>query len=764
MSTLKIDELIKLNKYFNAANYLSVGQIYLKDNPLLKRPLEKEDIKYKQIGHFGTVPGQNFIYTHLNRVIKKYDLNMMYISGPGHGGNSLIANTYLEGSFSEVYKNIPQNEEGMKKLFKSFSFPGGLSSHVSPQVPGSIHEGGELGYSLAHAYGAVLDNKDLICACVIGDGEAETGPLLTSFNGNKFINKEKDGVVLPILHLNGYKISNPTVLSRIEKEDLIKLFEGLGYEIFYLEGNKVFEMHEKMATIMDKVIERILEIKNSSLENIKYPMIILKTPKGWTGPKVVSGVMVENSFRSHQIPLNIEYDSLDKYKLLEMWLKSYKPEELFNEDGTLKQDIIDVIPNKNRVMGLNKLTNGNLLLNDLILPYYKNYLANYKFGHSTSEDTLKLSSYLRDVISLNNNFKIFSPDEIMSNRLKNVFEVTNRRWNLSILETDEYLSNNGDIFDSYLSEHLAEGMLEGYLLTGRHGLINSYEAFIRIVDSMVSQHAKWLKMCKKIEFRKDIASLNILLTSHVWQQDHNGYTHQEPGFINHLLTKKNDMVNIYFPVDSNTLICVMDKCLSSRNKINAVIASKRESIQFFNKEEAVKLVDNGVMIVDELSDENPDIVLCAIGDTPALETFAAAKILKEKTNIKVRVITVVDLLKLDKKVGLTDEEFNNLFTKDKSIIFNFHGYKNVIRDLMFDRNNRTIKIHGYMEEGTITTPFDMRVLNEIDRYHIILDVINILNENNYELLNYCNSLLVKHNSYIREYGKDIDEVVNFKFE
>ena len=764
-------ELNIINRYFNAANYLSVAQVYLLDNPLLDRPLEITDIKKKIVGHFGTVPGQNFIYTHLNRVINKYDLNMIYISGPGHGGNFLVSNTYLEGSYSEVYPEITEDKEGLKKLFKQFSFPGGISSHCAPEDPGSIHEGGELGYSLCHAYGAVLDNPDLIVSCVVGDGEAETGPLSTSWHLNKIINKKTDGVVLPILHLNGYKISNPTILSRISDEELIELFKGYGYEPYIVSGNDVPRMHELMADTLDTVIKRIKSIKSEKNDDRPiYPMIILKTPKGWTGPKIVNGNMVENSFRSHQVPLLVDEKHPENIRPLENWLKSYKPEECFDKDGRLLSDIKEWLPKGDRRMGSNPNTNGGLLLKELKLPDFKDYMLDFNVPSSvTAQDMIELGKYLREVVNLNmNNFRIFAPDEALSNRLNHVFEVTNREFNGTKYDYDEFIDPNGRVIDSVLSEHVCEGLLEGYILTGRHGLFTSYEAFIRIIDSMASQHAKWLKVTKELPWRKDISSLNILLTSHIWQQDHNGYTHQDPGFLNHMVTKKSDITRIYLPADTNCLLSTVDHILKTKNYVNVVIASKHPRMQWFNKEEAIKLCENGIGIVDYASDDNPDVVLAASGDTPTLEVFAATKLLKEYLNINVRVVNVVDLMKLESNLkhphGLTDEEYNNIFTVDKPIIFAFHGYPNLIHELTYNRDNRNIHVHGYKEEGTITTPFDMRVQNELDRYHLVLDVLKYVDiEGEEKLREYCYDMLDKHYNYIREYGVDMEEVDNFKW-
>ena len=767
---LKKKELNLLNRYFNAANYLSVGQLYLKDNPLLERPLEINDIKKKIVGHFGTVPGQNFIYTHLNRIITKYDLDMIYISGPGHGGNFLVSNTYLEGSYSEIYPLITQDKEGLKRLFKQFSFPGGISSHCAPEDVGSIHEGGELGYSLVHAFGAVLDNKDLIAACVVGDGEAETGPLATSWHLNKILNKDTDGVVLPILHLNGYKISNPTILSRISKEELISLFKGYGYEPIIVEGLTTNEMHEKMAEALDYSIKRIKEIKKSKdLNRPIYPMIILKTKKGWTGPKIVDGKEVEGSFRSHQVPLLVDKDHPENIIPLENWLRSYKIDEFFDKDGKLLDDIKEIIPKGDKRMGKSKYANGGLLRKDLILPRLEEYMIDFDTpGSVIKQDMIELGKYLRDVIKNNpDNFRIFTPDEALSNRLNHVFEVTDREFNGTI-NNDEYLSKNGRVIDSFLSEHVCEGLLEGYLLTGRHGIFSSYEAFIRIIDSMASQHAKWLKVTKELPWRKEISSLNLLLTSHIWQQDHNGYTHQDPGFLNHMVTKKADITRIYLPPDTNTLISTIDHVLKTKNYINVIVASKHPRMQWFNKEEALSLCEKGLDIIKWASDENPDIVLVSSGDTPTLEVFAATKILKDNLNINVRVVNVVDLMKLvsNKKHphGLSDEEYNNIFTIDKPIIFAFHGYPNLIHELTYDRFNKNIHVHGYMEEGTITTPFDMRVQNELDRYHLVIDALKYINvDGKDKLINYCNEMLLKHQAYIREEGIDLKEVEDFKW-
>ena len=757
------EEHKQLNLYFNATNYLAVGQLYLLDNPLLKRKLELSDVKPRLVGHWGTIPGQNFVFTHLNRVITKYDLNMMYIVGPGHGGQTAVTNGYMDGTYTEVYPSITQDEEGMKKLFKQFSFPGGISSHVAPETPGSIHEGGELGYSLAHALGAVLDNPDLICATIVGDGEAETGPLATSWNVNKFINPVTDGVVLPILHLNGFKISNPTVLSRISHDDITSLFKGFGWIPYFVEGSDIDEMQEKMAEVMDKVISDIIKIKKNAREtenvtNVKWPMIVLRTPKGWTGPTEVEG-----SFKAHQVPLAVDKDNMENLERLENWMKSYHPEEIFNEDGSIKDEVKSFLPKGNRRMSANPVTNGGLLLKDLRLPNIENYMLDANHGDIEAQDMMELGKYLRDVINLNemnHNFRIFGPDEAASNRLNHVFEATKRQWLLNIGEKDENIARYGRVLDAYLSEHLAEGALEAYLLTGRHGIIDSYESFARVIDSMIGIFAKWLKMCNEIPWRKDISSLNIIETSHIWQQDHNGYTHQDPGLINHVLCKKREVTNIYLPYDTNSLVYYMDKSLKSRNKINVIIASKHPRPQWLSKEETLKHCEKGIGIWEFASDENPQIILACAGDTPTLEVLAAAQILR-KNNIRVRVINVVDLIKLE---TLSDEEYDSLFLRGVPTIFNFHGYPNVIRELTYDRDRDYDVIHGYEEEGCITTPFDMRVVNYIDRYHLVIDSVRLLGNENVELKNYCINKLKEHHDLIRSTGKEIEEVENFKWE
>lgn len=772
-------EVEKIDKYFRTSNYLAACQLYLLDNPLLKRELRIEDIKNKIVGHWGTVPGQNFIYTHLNRIINKYDLNMIYISGPGHGGNAMVAQTYIEGTYSEVYPNITEDEAGLKKLFKQFSFPGGIASHVAPETPGSINEGGELGYSLAHAYGAVFDNPDLIAACIVGDGEAETGPLATSWHSNKFLNPKTDGVVLPILHLNGYKIANPTIFSRMSLTELGSFFIGCGYHPYYVEVKDEKQGHIDMALTLDKVINEIKKIK-SSKDNKRpiWPMIILKTPKGWTGPKVVDGKQVEGTFRAHQVPVSIDKDNPTNLKLLENWLRSYHPEELFDENGTIIKEIKELAPKGNRRMGANPVANGGLLLKELKTPNFQNYAIDVPYpGEVMAQDMTELGKYVRDVIKLNeeeHNFRVFGPDETMSNRLNHVFEATNRTWVDKKYATDEYLASDGRVMDSMLSEHLCEGWLEGYLLTGRHGFFNSYEAFIRIIDSMASQHAKWLKVSKELPWRRPIASLNYVLSSHVWQQDHNGYTHQDPGFLNHLVTKKADTVRIYLPPDANCLLSCFDHCIKSKNYINVIVASKHPRPQWLTMEEAVIHCTKGLGIWKFASNDEgcePDIVMACCGEGPTLETLAAIKILRENfKDLKIRMVNVVDLMKLqshDKHPhGLTDEDYDAIFTKDKPIIFNFHGYPNLIHELTYKRTNRDIHVHGYMEEGTITTPFDMRVQNSIDRFSLVEAAIKCLPQlgnKGSSLIQYCQNKKVEHKEYIKEYGIDMDEIINWKW-
>ena len=775
MATLTKKELKLMDKYFRVLNYISVGQLYLLDNPLLKRPLTSTDIKPNVVGHWGTAPGQNFIYMHLNRVIKKYNLKMMYIAGPGHGGEAMIANNYVEGIYSKFYSSITEDEAGLKKLFKQFSFPGGVSSHAAPETPGSIHEGGELGYSLAHAAGAALDNKGLIVACVIGDGEAETGPLATSWNINKFLNPETDGYVLPILHRNGYKISNPTVFGRMSESELEDYFYGLGWKPYFITGEDPLKMHEEMAKTLDKVVKEIEKIKHPVSVDHEWPMIVLTTPKGWTGPKEVEEKQIEGSFRAHQIPIAITRDNPMNIPLLENWLKSYHPEELFDEKGRVLKEIKELAPTPSKCMGKSDYANGGVLLKEIIRPNWEQYAVNIPSpGSVIKQDMIEVGAYLRDVFELNKdnrNFRIFGPDEALSNRLNHIFEKENRTWNYKTYKSDEYLSKTGRVMDSYLSEHVCEGMLEGYLLTGRHGLIHSYEAFIRIVDSMITQHLKWLKASTPILWRAPISSLNILLTSHAFQQDHNGYTHQDPGFINHLLTKKLDMIKIYLPPDTNTLLWCMDDALKSKQRVNAIIASKHPRPQWLTKEEAKKHCQKGIGIWDFASNDEgkPDIIMACAGETPTLETLAAIDILKTCVkDIKIRMINVVDLTKLAPRVactnGLTEEEYDNLFTKDVPIIFNFHGYKSAIEELTYQRTNRNMYIHGYQEEGTITTSFDMRVQNEIDRFHLVMDALLHIpryKKTSKVLINWCLDMLKQHTVYIRQYGEDLPYIKNW---
>ncbi len=770
-------ELKKIDAYWRAANYLSVGQLYLLDNPLLKRKLTLNDVKPKIVGHWGTTPGQNFIYAHLNRVIKKYDLNMIYISGPGHGGQSVVSNVYLEGTYSEVYPNITEDEEGLKKLFKQFSFPGGISSHVAPETPGSINEGGELGYSLAHAYGAVLDNPSLIATCVIGDGELETGPLQASLQINKIINPKTDGTVLPILHLNGYKIANPTIFSRITDMELDDYFKGCGYYPFYVEGDDPEYMHTKMAEVLDEVIEKIQDIKyKKSNKRPRWPMIILRTPKGWTGPKEIDGKAIEGSFRSHQVPISID-NKQENLELLEKWLKSYHPEELFDSEGSLIKELKELAPIGQRRMGANPNANGGKILQELNMPDFRQYGITGNHGKVEAQDMLELGKYIKDIIKLNiskHNFRIFAPDETLSNRLNYVFDATNRKWNAKKQVDDEFLSADGIVIDSILSEHVCQGLLEGYLLTGRHGFFNSYEAFIRIVDSMASQHAKWLKVSKQLPWRRPISSLNYILTSHVWQQDHNGYTHQDPGFLNHLVTKKADIVRIYLPPDANCLLSCFHHCIKSKDYINVMVASKHPRPQWLSMEEAVIHCTQGIGIWRWASNddgEEPDIIMACCGDTPTLETLAATSILREHfKELKIRVVNVVDLMRLesdyDHPHGLSDEDYDAIFTKNKPIIFAFHGYPHLIHQLTYKRHNQDLHVHGYREEGTITTPFDMRVQNKLDRYHLVLSALKqlpMLGNKSASLNQLCQDKLVMHKQYIEEFGKDMDEIINWKW-
>lgn len=778
------DALHAIDAYWRAANYLSVGQIYLCDNPLLREPLKLDHVKQLLLGHWGTTPGQNFIYAHLNRVIKKYDLDMVYISGPGHGAPAVVGNVYLEGTFGEYYADVGQDEAGLKKLFQMFSFPGGLSSHVSPQVPGSIHEGGELGYSLSHAFGAVFDNPDLIAACVVGDGEAETGPLATAWHSNKFLNPKTDGAVLPILHLNGYKISNPTILARIEREELDQLLRGYGWIPYFVEGDAPAHMHQLMAGQLDKAMAEIKRIQanardHDDLTRPRWPMIVLNSPKGWTGPKIVDGHQVENNFRSHQVPLLVDASHPDNLKRLEQWLKSYKPEELFDDDGRLLPEIAGLVPSGEQRMGANPHANGGGILRELRLPDFRDYAVNIEHrGVGNVGDMRVLGPYLRDVVKLNqehHNFRIFGPDELVSNQLATVFEATNRQWLARTRPTDEFLAPTGAVLDSMLSEHQSQGWLEGYLLTGRHGLFHSYEAFIRIVDSMVNQHAKWIKMSSELPWRNDIASLNYLLTSHVWRQDHNGFTHQDPGFIDHLVNKKSAVVRIYLPPDANCLLSVMDHCLRSRNYINLTIAGKHDSPQWLSIEDAVTHCSRGIGVWDWASndqDEEPDVVMACAGDIPTLETLAAVSILREHLpQLKIRVVNVVDLMRLEPDAehphGLSDHEYDDLFTRDKEIIFAFHGYPWLVHRLTYRRPNRKLHVRGYKEEGTITTAFDMTVRNDMDRFHLVIDVIErtpLEGDDAVRLKEMMQNKLIEHVDYIDKHGVDMPEIQNWQWQ
>jgi xylulose-5-phosphate/fructose-6-phosphate phosphoketolase len=780
---LSPEELRKMNAYWRAANYLSVGQIYLYANPLLREPLKIEHIKPRLLGHWGTTPGLNFIYVHFNRVINKYDLNVIYICGPGHGGPGMVANTYLEGTYTELYPNIRQNEEGMRKLFKQFSFPGGIPSHAAPETPGSIHEGGELGYSLAHAYGAVFDNPDLLTCCVVGDGESETGPLATSWHSNKFLNPARDGAVLPILHLNGYKIANPTVPGRLSDDKLIQLFTGYGYKPYFVEGHEPEAMHQAMAATLDAVIEEIHAIQNEARSKGSsslpvWPMIILRSPKGWTGPKFVDGKPVEGTWRAHQVPVADLGRKPEHLKILEDWMKSYRPEELFDENGKLIPELAELAPKGDRRMGANPHANGGLLLKDLLMPDFRTYAVPVaKPGTETAESTRVLGAFLRDVMKINldaKNFRVFGPDETESNRLDALYQATAKVWMEPLLPTDEHLSPDGRVME-ILSEHMCQGWLEGYLLTGRHGFFSCYEAFIHIVDSMFNQHAKWLKVTRDIPWRRPVSSLNYLLTSHVWRQDHNGFSHQDPGFIDYVMNKKADIIRVYLPPDANCLLSVADHCLRSRHYVNVIVAGKQPELQWLDMDAAIEHCTQGIGIWPWASTDQgaePDVVMACAGDVPTLETLAAVDLLRQHfPDIKIRVINVVDLMTLQPSTehphGLSDRDFDSMFGVDKPIIFAYHGYPWLIHRLTYRRaGHDNLHVRGYKEEGTTTTPFDMTVMNDLDRYHLAGDVVDRtprLQRVGAHFKQFLRDKLVEHKQYVREHGDDMLEVKNWSW-
>ncbi len=780
---LSEEELAEIHAYWRAANYLSVGQIYLLDNPLLRQPLTIEHVKPRLLGHWGTTPGLNFIYAHLNRIIRQHDLNVLYVAGPGHGGPALVANTWLEGSYSELYPNITRNADGMQQLFRQFSFPGGIGSHVTAETPGSIHEGGELGYAISHAYGAAFDNPDLIVACVVGDGEAETGPLATAWHSNKFLNPACDGAVLPILHLNGYKIANPTVLARIPREELESLFAGYGYRPYFVEGSEPKAMHQQMAATLDTVLAEIRAIQQGArAEGVtgrpRWPMIILKTPKGWTGPREVDGKPAEGNWRSHQVPFGELATKPEHLKLLEEWMRSYRPDELFDESGALRAELAALAPTGKRRMGANPHANGGALLKDLRLPDFRDYAVTVaEPGATAAESTRVMGSFLRDVMKLNRearNFRVVGPDETASNRLGALFEVTDRAWLAERLAGDDHLAPDGRVME-ILSEHTCQGWLEGYLLTGRHGLFSCYEAFIHIVDSMFNQHAKWLKVSKDIPWRRPIASLNYLLTSHVWRQDHNGFSHQDPGFIDHVMNKKADTIRVYLPPDANTLLYVTDQCLRSRDFVNVIVAGKQPQLQWLSMEAAVKHCASGIGIWEWASNDRgaePDVVMAAAGDVPTLEMLAAVDLLRRHApELKVRVINVVDLMTLQPREehphGLSDRDFDALFTTDKPVIFAYHGYPWLIHRLTYRRtNHKNLHVRGYKEEGTTTTPFDMAVLNDLDRFHLAMDVVDrvpkLVDQAGY-LKQHLRGKLTEHRRYITQHGQDMPEILEWKW-